>query len=152
MGVLKIKVGGVWYSILRGPKGDKGDPGDSASASITPKAASIGPGSYPDGLSYFKVNDATWPEANGIVVTQLSSGAGNQTFWAVGGQMYRRSQATASTWTSWFIPGNITRVVWNGTAWPARPTGAQMVEWVGPAAQRDTAPSANGDNYMATDG
>lgn len=42
---------------------------------------------------------------------------------------------------------NVTRVVHNGTDYPARPTGATYVEWVGP-----TQPTAaiNGDTWVST--
>ena len=42
---------------------------------------------------------------------------------------------------------NVTRVLHNGTAYPARPTGATYVEWVGPTTP---AGAVNGDTWVNT--
>lgn len=146
-GALKVKVGGAYLTALRGPQGKDG------AAVIVAKAATAAPSTYPQGLSLFVTNDATWPlGATGIVISHLLSGEGFQVFHAEDGTHYTRSVTNADGWTAWLAPGNVFRIVYSGGVWPARPPGATYVEWVGPAAAQGAAPSVDGDTFVSTSG
>lgn len=106
---------------------------------IAEKAVTDNASTYPVGYTVFETSNAAWPETLGTVSTHiLTVNRGYQIYTSKTNKTWQRSADNAATngWMPWrrmvFADEAVLRIVHDGTNWPARPTYATYIEWVGP--------------------